>query len=115
MTPMFTVHAGEYLVANYIESKFCRNHGVRVWVPSKDDGIDLLVTNKDCREAVSLQVKFSKNYINGGDCNSSGWWQIKNDKLKYSNADYWVFVMPEFTADRKNKDTLFCLYLHMSC
>ena len=95
MSPMFTVHAGEYFVADYIEPRYGKTHGVRVWVPSKDDGIDLLVTSKDCKRAITLQVKFSKSYINVGDYDSSGWWVINHNKLRNSNADYWVFVMPE--------------------
>ena len=49
MRPIFTIHAGEYLVANYIEQHYGKAQGVRVGVPSKDDGIDLLVTSKDCK------------------------------------------------------------------
>ena len=63
MRPIFTIHAGEYLVANYIEQHYGKAQGVRVGVPSKDDGIDLLVTSKDCKRAVTLQDKFSKSYI----------------------------------------------------
>ena len=59
MQPIFTIHAGEYLVGSYIEDKFKK---YRVWVPSKDIGIDLLVTNSKNSKAVSLQVKFSKDY-----------------------------------------------------
>jgi hypothetical protein len=52
MQPMFTVHAGEYLVGSYVEDKF-KNY--KVWVPSKDTGIDLLVTDAKNSRAVSLQ------------------------------------------------------------
>ena len=95
MCPMFTIHAGEYLVTDYIEQHYSKSQGVRVWVPSKDDGIDLLVTSQDCKRAVTLQDKFSKSYINVGDYKSSGWWPINCNKLKNSKADYWVFVMLE--------------------
>ena len=43
MRPIFTIHAGEYLVATEIEKKF---RDLRVWIPSKDIGIDLLVTDE---------------------------------------------------------------------
>jgi hypothetical protein len=42
MRPLFTVHAGEILVGQYIEQSF---KGKNVWVPTKDLGVDLLVTN----------------------------------------------------------------------
>jgi hypothetical protein len=41
MRPIFTVHAGEFLAGQYIEREFKKN----VWVPRKDTGIDLLVTD----------------------------------------------------------------------
>ena len=55
MKPIFTIHAGEYLVASYIEQKFKR---FNVWIPSKDTGIDLLITDSNNKKTVSLQVKF---------------------------------------------------------
>jgi hypothetical protein len=56
MKPLFTVHAGEYLVGDHIERTY---PGWNVWVPSKDTGVDLLVTDKRNQKTVSLQVKFS--------------------------------------------------------
>ena len=41
MKPIFTIHAGEYLVGTYIEKNFKKYN---VWFPSKDRGIDLLVS-----------------------------------------------------------------------
>lgn len=79
MRPIFTIHAGEFLVADYIERNYAKD-GLRVWVPSKDDGIDLLVTSKDCRHAVSVQVKFSKDFDHNRDCDASGWWLINRKK-----------------------------------
>jgi len=60
MRPIFTIHAGEFLVAEHIEKKF---RDLNVWIPTKDTGIDLLVTNKkDQSKSVSIQVKFSRDY-----------------------------------------------------
>jgi hypothetical protein len=42
MKPLFTLHAGEFLVDTEIEWEFRR---VNVWIPAKDTGIDLLVSN----------------------------------------------------------------------
>jgi len=55
MRPIFTIHAGEFLVGDFIEQHF-RN--TNVWLPSKDSGVDLLVTNKKNQVTVSLQLKF---------------------------------------------------------
>ncbi len=48
MQSLFTIHAGEYLVGLHIEQHLRDPNGdkVNVWVPFKDTGIDLPVTNK---------------------------------------------------------------------
>ena len=100
MKPLFTVHAGEYLVGEYLERSYPKWH---VWVPSRDTGIDLLVTNEKNRKAVSLQVKFSKDFnpadqspIHQNRLLAAGWWVLDEKKIQKSNADYWVFVLPSF-------------------
>ena len=100
MRPLFTVHAGEYLVGAYIEHTYpqwC------VWVPSKDTGIDLLVTDSRNRKAVSLQVKFSKDFnpthhpiLVQNKLMATGWWTHQDQKIEKSKADFWVFVLPSF-------------------
>jgi hypothetical protein len=92
MRPIFTLHAGEYLVADHLEKTY---KDFRVWVPSKDTGVDLLVTDKDHRNAVSLQVKFSKDFMNLG-FKASGWWTLKPEKIAGSEADLWVFALYNF-------------------
>jgi len=59
MKPLFTVHAGEYLVGSHIEARYS---SWNVWLPSKDTGVELLVTNGRNTKTVSLQVKFSKDW-----------------------------------------------------
>jgi hypothetical protein len=100
MKPLFTVHAGEYLVGAHIERAYPR---CNVWVPSKDTGIDLLVTDARNRKAVSLQVKFSKDFspthrslLVQNRLLAAGWWTHDPSKIKKSNADFWVFVLPSF-------------------
>jgi hypothetical protein len=95
--PLFTIHAGEFLAADYIERKF-RN--VNVWVPAKDTGIDLLVTDKKRRKTVSLQVKFSRDFLATHmppafqkPLRACGWWKFDREKLKHSTANYWAFVL----------------------
>jgi hypothetical protein len=61
MKPLFTIHEGEFLVGDYINRKLGRKFDV--WVPSKDSGVDLLVTRKRHEgKPVRLQVKFSRSF-----------------------------------------------------
>jgi hypothetical protein len=96
---LFTIHAGEYLVGSHIEHDFRR---VNVWVPSRDAGVDLLVTDRHNRRALSLQVKFSKDFLPDmlavfqKRLRACGWWTIDREKLRGSPADYWVFVLHGF-------------------
>jgi hypothetical protein len=86
MRPLFSVHAGEYLVGSHIEQHFRR---VNLWVPAKDTGIDLLVSDRSNHRSISLQVKFSKDFLvthRGPEFQRSlkacGWWTLDRDKLK---------------------------------
>jgi hypothetical protein len=106
MKPIFTIHAGEYLVAAQIE-KTLKN--VNVWLPGKDTGIDLLLTDKSNKKTVSIQVKFSKDFnlthveenlrknIKG-----AGWWTLNKEKIESSQADYWVFII--YSLEKKTHD-----------
>jgi len=97
MRPLFTVHAGEFLVGEFIEKNFST---LNVWIPSKDTGIDLLVTNEMNSSTVSLQVKLSRDYkvpeaANDFDRSllAAGWLTLAHDKIHKSTADYWVIVL----------------------
>ena len=105
MKPLFTIHAGEYLVGSYIESHYPKWN---VWIPSKDTGIDFLITNAKNTKTVSLQVKFSKDFnpthrkdFLKPHLKAAGWWSLQADKIRNSPADLWVFVLPSFT-DRQD-------------
>ena len=81
MKPIFTIHAGEYLVASTLEKKF---RDINIWLPSKDTGIDLLLINKTNTKTTSLQVKFSKDFsithtkeIFRPNIRGAGWWVFK--------------------------------------
>jgi len=100
MRTIFTIHAGEYLVGSYIEKHFKKYN---VWVPSKDTGVDLLVTNAKNKKVIGLQVKFSKDYTTTymkpeyrHKFKAWGWWTLNRNKIKKSSADLWVFVMQSF-------------------
>jgi len=105
MRPLFTVHAGEFLVGEFIEHSFPK---LNVWIPSKDTGIDLLVTNKKNSSTVSLQVKLSRDYKAPEAATdfdrslvAAGWLTLAHDKIAKSAADYWVFVL--VSHERKMK------------
>jgi hypothetical protein len=56
---MFSVHAGEFLVGNEIERRF---PDADLWLPAKDTGVDLLLTNASKSRSVTLQVKYSRDF-----------------------------------------------------
>ena len=102
MRTLFTVHAGEYLVSAHIEQHFKRTH---VWIPVRDTGVDLLVSDESDRRSISLQVKFSRDFLvthHGPEFQKAlracGWWTINRGKLAKSPADYWVFVLQGFAS-----------------
>src|SRR4030065_2867847 len=106
MRPLFTIHAGEFVVGDHIERKFRR---VNLWVPSRDTGTDLLVTDSKNEKAVSLQVKFSRDFlathmpsIFQKPLRACGWWSLNREKISKSKADYWVFVLVGF--ERRGTD-----------
>ncbi len=97
MRPIFTIHAGEFLVGEYLEQSF---KNIQIWVPAKDSGIDLLVTNYRNTKAVSLQVKFSRDFLTTHMENifqqpmrACGWFTLNRAKIAKSTADVWVFVL----------------------
>jgi hypothetical protein len=95
MKPLFTVHEGEFLVGDHINRTLW--HKYDVWVPTKDSGIDLLVTRKGRRRtAVSLQVKFSRCFRIQEELArhliATSWFTLQPKKIRTSQADLWVFV-----------------------
>jgi hypothetical protein len=104
MKVLFTLHAGEVIAGDYIERKYKR---VQVWVPTKDTGIDLLVTGKN-KKTLSLQVKYSRDFLAGlgtefqKPLRACGWWTLYRQKIERSPADYWIFVLAGF--ERRSTD-----------
>jgi hypothetical protein len=96
MKPIFTIHEGEFLVGDYISRKFGRKFDV--WVPTKDSGIDLLVTRKGQKgKAIGLQVKFSRSFDIHQELarhvNATSWYTLDPKKIRRSQADLWVFAI----------------------
>jgi len=95
MKPIFTIHEGEFLVGDYINRKL--PHKYNVWVPTKDIGVDLLVTRKGHKgKPVGLQVKFSRSFDVHKeltrDVLATSWYTLDPKKVRQSQADLWVFV-----------------------
>jgi hypothetical protein len=98
MRPLFTIHAGEYLVGLYIQKSLKLN----AWIPAKDIGIDLLVTDSDNFRAVSLQVKYGKDFLPEmkaelrRSLRCVSWFTLNRAKLDTSQAQFWIFVLRGF-------------------
>ena len=95
--PLFTVHAGEFVVGELIEKTF---PGLDIWVPAKDTGVDLLVTGIRGQQALALQVKLSRDYKPfeaKSDFDkrivAAGWLTLDHEKMAKSKADLWVVVL----------------------
>ena len=73
-----------------------------MWIPSKDTGIDLLVTDRENHRTASLQVKFGKDFLPGKGAHLQNslrvctWFTINRHKLHASQADFWVFALIGF-------------------
>jgi hypothetical protein len=96
MKPLFTIHEGEFLVGDHINREF--RHKYDVWGPTRDSGVDLLVTRKQRQgRAVALQVKFSRGFDIPEDMArrlvATGWFKLDPPKLRKSRAELWVFTI----------------------
>ncbi|MBD3278953.1 MAG: hypothetical protein GF388_11695 [Candidatus Aegiribacteria sp.] len=97
MRPIFTIHAGEYLLASRIEQI---SKDLNIWIPAKDKGIDLLITDRKNEKSVSIQVKMSRDYRPPKALNEfqkilagTGWVRINRNALASSEADLWSIVI----------------------
>lgn len=68
-------------------------------MPSKDIGIDLLLTDKSNKKTISIQVKFSKDFNTTHveenlrkNIKGTGWWTLNKEKIESSQSDYWVLL-----------------------
>ena len=96
MKPLFTIHEGEFLVGDHISRTLGRKYDV--WVPTKDSGVDLLVTDRRRRgKAVGLQVKFSRGFNIREELArhvvATSWFTLDPKKIRRSLAELWVFVI----------------------
>ena len=97
MRSIFTVHAGEFIVGEHLERTY---EGLNIWVPAKDTGVDLLVTNSTNSKGVSFQTKFSRDFLTtdiGPEFQTPtrvcGWFTLTPTKLERSSAQFCLFVL----------------------
>ncbi len=103
MKPIFTIHEGEFLAGDHISRML--GHKYDVWVPTKDSGVDLLVTRKRPRgTAVGLQVKFSRSFEIHEELTrhvlATSWYTLDPRKIRQSQADLWIFVFMTLRHER---------------
>jgi len=98
MKPLFTIHAGEFLVGDHI-GRTLKQH-FDVWLPVRDTGVDLLLTPRNTKskrsKPIKLQVKFSRSFsakFEHDDFVARGWFKLNTAKFVKSEADVWVFVI----------------------
>ncbi len=72
-------------------------------LPSRDTGVDLMISDRRCRSTVSIQVKFGKDFLPTGMGSEFQeplrvfcWFAINRDKLHTSPAHFWVIVLNGF-------------------
>jgi len=107
MKPFFTIHEGEYLVGSYIENEF---NNINLWLPSKDIGVDLLISNSSNNKFLSLQIKFSKDYLETHppysqkifqeNLLSCSWFKLSKNQIENSKANLWILIV--CSAHEKN-------------
>jgi len=109
MKQFYSIHEGEFLAG------LCINEKIKecdLWIPVKDRGVDILLTNKNnYNKNVSLQVKSSTDYLPSHSpeeikfYHSCGFWNfgpntvkksIDNTKKQTKSADFWVIAIYSF-------------------
>ena len=105
MRPIFTIHAGEFVFGEHVEKNF---RELRLWVPTKDTGIDFLVSDSAGKKTVSVQVKMSRDYrpplatteFERG-LKAAGWFVFSYSALESSSANIWSIIL--ISHERKSQ------------
>ncbi len=97
MRPIFTIHAGEFIFGEEVERL---DSSVRLWLPTKDTGVDFLLTNQKNTKSVGVQVKMSRDYRPNvasskfeEALDAAGWFVFSAKKLRQSEAEIWSLVL----------------------
>ncbi len=105
MKPLFTIHAGEFVFGELVEKKY---RDLKLWIPTKDTGVDFLVTSKNHQRVTSVQVKISRDYRPDlaeteydKALRAAGWFTFTHKALEKSQAGLWSLIL--IFHERKNK------------
>lgn len=105
MKPIFTVHAGEFVFGEIVEKRF---PDLRLWMPTKDTGVDYLVTDALCENSISVQVKMSRDYRPSflesefeRELLAAGWFVFSHSSLENSAAKIWSLILVSHERKRK--------------
>jgi hypothetical protein len=97
MKPMFTVHAGEFVFAEVVEKSYPM---LKLWMPTKDTGVDFLITDAEGENPVSVQVKMSRDYRPpylrsefDERLTAAGWFVFSYSALENSLAKVWSLIL----------------------
>ena len=91
------MHAGEFVFAEAIEKRY---PNLKIWMPTKDTGVDFLLTGEASKSPVSVQVKMSRDYrpaFSKDDfdekLNAAGWFVFSYSALESSSAGIWSLIL----------------------
>jgi hypothetical protein len=103
MRPLFTIDSGENSASLYIQERL----KLIAWIPTKQHtGSDLLVSDRNSRRFVSLQIKYGRDYLPEKSAKVQtnlrclSWFTLNWEKLNESPADFWVFVLHSFKTQK---------------
>lgn len=105
MKPMFTVHAGEFIFAETVEKKFPK---LRLWMPTKDTGVDFLITDAAGEKTTTVQVKMSRDYrpamaqsVFDQQLSAAGWFVFTYKALTKTAASTWSLILVSPVRNQK--------------
>ena len=97
MRPIFTIHAGEFIFGEEVERVAPK---ARLWMPTKDTGVDFFITGALRKSGVGVQVKMSRDYrpLQASSkfdeaLEGAGWFVFSAKKLATSEADIWSLLV----------------------
>lgn len=97
MRPIFTIHAGEFVFGEEFAKRFKESD---LWIPTKDKGIDFLVTKPNDKHPVAVQVKMSRDYRKDVAATlydkaliAGGFFSFSKAKIAHSPADVWSLIL----------------------
>lgn len=92
MKNLWSLQVGEVVVAEELSKRLPKNYQVFIPLNNQLRDIDLILSNLDKKNYVTIQVKESREYTLG---EANGWFTVSEDKLIKSkiDVDYYVFLL----------------------